>query len=262
MKVDSPQYLEHSVFANFAMYAKFYRTWAQHIFLWPTQGTQAIANIDSYSFSSLAGTFESIHDVLQNGKINDAWTLLRKYNDAIIINLYSITYLQNHFNIDNFVVTKINDWISGKQKLPSIKTMSDYILGCSNLHDANKVILGDTKKYHRTRRRCNEHTHYKFFQHVMLNDSDVYIKNRTQLLDTILEDARYLFFLHFSYVIFMNQHYAASSDYIDHMECGLSPPFNSQYWVAPFVQDVFDELKEYRPEVVLFLQKHTAMDFQ
>ena len=31
--------------------------------------------------------------------------------------------------------------------------------------------------------------------------------------------------------------YIMSTDYIDHLEFGLTPPDGSQYWVAPFVAE-------------------------
>ena len=33
-----------------------------------------------------------------------------------------------------------------------------------------------------------------------------------------------------------------SSDYLDALECNMQPEADSQYWVAPFVQEIFDDI--------------------
>ena len=43
--------------------------------------------------------------------MNDAYTLLRKYYDAAIINIYTNLYLEDNFSIENFVVDKIENWL-------------------------------------------------------------------------------------------------------------------------------------------------------
>ena len=63
-------------------------------FFFMTQGTTSVVNLDSYVFSSIKGTLSSINMILKDGRINDSWTLLRKYHDSIIINIYSCLFLK------------------------------------------------------------------------------------------------------------------------------------------------------------------------
>ena len=66
--------------------------------------------------------------------------------------------------------------------------------------------------------------------------------------------------LHLSYLFFAKQHYMASSDYLDYLECGLTPEPDSQYWVAPFVQEMFDEVvAQHRPDIAARIKDHTSM---
>ena len=90
-------------------------------------GTKAIGNIDTYVYLSMHGTVESIKIVLLAGRINDAYALLRKYYDSVVINVYSNLYLKDNFSIENFVVEKINNWRQGKETLPDYRVMSQYI---------------------------------------------------------------------------------------------------------------------------------------
>ncbi len=51
-----------------------------------------------------------------------------------------------------------------------------------------------------------------------------------------------------------------SNDYLDHLECGMTPPEDSQYWVAPFVQSVFTNiLDNERPDIGSTILKNTFM---
>lgn len=97
------------------------------VFSFASMGTKAFCNIDTYVYSSMQGTVESIKTILLAGRINDAYALLRKYHDSAVINVYSNLYLRNNFSIENFVVEKIHNWLQGKEKLPEYRIMSQYI---------------------------------------------------------------------------------------------------------------------------------------
>ena len=51
-----------------------------------------------------------------------------------------------------------------------------------------------------------------------------------------------------------------SSDYIDYLDCGDTPPKDSQYWVAPFVLDFVDKYKNTLDKDFLnYLRENTSM---
>lgn len=83
---------------------EFYRQLATSVFSFATMGTKAIYNIDTYVYSSMQGTLESMRAILLAGRINDAYALLRKYHDSAVINVYSNLYLHNNFSIEKFIV--------------------------------------------------------------------------------------------------------------------------------------------------------------
>ena len=94
----------------------------------------------------------------------------------------------------------------------------------------------------------------------MLNDNKVHIENRGWWLDRFSSDVRDLFILHLGYIFFLNGHYMMSSDHMDALECGMQPEEDSQYWVAPFIQEVFDELiTPRRPDVTFAIKASSAM---
>lgn len=259
MQVTDKAYTEHRVFAELDLYANFYQQLAMSVLQFVSMGTRAIWNIDTYTYSSIQGTLESIKATLLAGRINDAYALLRKYYDSAVINVYSSLYLKDNFSIENFVVEKINHWLQGKETLPEYRVMSQYIKASQTLKPITDLLYGDDR-YKRLRDRCNDHTHYNFFHHVMLNDNEIYIENRGQWLERFGEDVRDIFVLHLGCVFFLNDHYMMSSDHLDALECNMEPENNSQYWVAPFIQDVFDEvITPRRHDITAAIKANSAM---
>ncbi len=254
-----PEYQNHTVFSDLARYVAFYRQLAESVFPWVEGGTTAMCNIDSYVFSSIQGTLESVQTVLRAGRINDAYALLRKYFDSAIISVYSCLYLEDHYSIDNFIVEQVNNWVTGRTRLPEYRIMSQYIRSSSRVASITMLLFADDR-YKRLRDRCNDHTHYNFYRTLLLNDNEISIRGRIRTLDEFAADVRDVLILHVAYVFSIKQHYMASSDFVDCLDCGMTPEPNSQYWVAPFVQDVFDNaVTKYRPDVANAIKDRTSM---
>jgi hypothetical protein len=259
MQVTDKAYQEHPVFAELERYTEFYQKLAMSVFSFATMGTTAICNIDTYVYSSMQGTLESIKSILLSGRINDGYALLRKYYDSAVINAYSNLYLLENYSVESFLVEKINNWLQGRDKLPEYWEMSNYLKKSEVLKPINDVF-GVDERYKRLRGRCNDHTHYNFYRYAMLNDNEVYIKDREWWLNQLLEDVRDVFALHLGYVFFIKDHYMMSSDYIDSLECGMQPEEHSQYWVAPFIQQIFDEvITPRRPDITTTIKEKSAM---
>jgi len=258
MILDS-KYTEHQIYSQLSEYAEFYGSLSESIFQFITPGTKSIGNIDSYLFSSVQCTLESIKDILVKGHINDAYALLRKYYDSIIINIYTNIYLRDNHSIENFIVREIDNWRQGKSKLPKIREMLHYIIKSDKLNEING-LLHKKNKYIVIRERCNNHIHYNFYQHFILNDKNVILNHRIKYLDLLSQDLLDIFILHISYIFTINDHYMISTDYIDSLNCGLKPEENSQYWVAPFIQEIFTNvLKKNRPDIAEYIKTNTSM---
>jgi len=256
-------YSEHSVFKHLSEYAQFYKNLSTSVMGWVTQGAKDfVLNIDTYVYSSIQGTLDSIKDILVKGRINDSYALLRKYHDSVIINVYSNLYLDDNFSIENFVVEKINNWLHGKEQLPEYRVMSDYIRKSEKLAKVNALLYKDNT-YKEIRDRCNDHTHYNFYRNLLLNDNEIYLKNRLGILNIFSKDLENLFILHFTYLFYLKDHYMMSSDYIDSMDLGLTPEEDSQYLVAPFIQEIFDKIiKKNRIDLALEIKGNTLMKLE
>ena len=259
------EYTEHKIFIELIELSKFYNDFSYSIMCFGSLGTKNIINIDTYMMSSISGTLESINDVLKNGRISDAYALLRKYYDMCIINIYVNLYLKDNFSIEEFVVEKIDNWLKVKEKLPAVKEMSNYI---SKSHKLKKItsalqITEDLKEksvYKLIRNRCNDYIHYNYYKNVIINDNQIGFVNRIKYLDLFFDDLKNILILHLSLLFFLEENYMSSSDYLDYLDCGLKPEEGSQYWVAPFIQKVFDKwIKKYRPDIANIIKNSTFM---
>lgn len=264
MEVESEAYQSHRIFTDLKLYIDFYESLSMSVFLFITMGTKAIANIDSYTYSSMQGTLESIRTLLLNGRINDAYALLRKYYDSVIINIYTNLYLDEHFSmdqlkVDNFIVEKIQNWLSEKVPLPRNKDMHEYIRHSRKVTPVTSALLSDGR-YKSIRDRCNDHTHYNYYQLVLLNDNKISLPNRLQYLALCRNDIRDIVILHLAFIFYIKDVYMMSSDYLDALECNMQPEPDSQYWVAPFIQKFFDNIvTPYRPEVTNLIKNASDM---
>ena len=259
MRVNDPEFQNHALFDELDRYVTFYESLANSVFSWVTQGTRALGNIDSYVYSSIQGTLSSIVVILRNGRINDAYALLRMYFDSATINIYSLLYLDEHISLGSFVVTQIDNWLKGRDKLPDFGFMARYIRKSSTVKAITDILLADDR-YMRLRNRCNDHTHYNFFGNVLLNDNEIHLPHRGRSLDEFLVDLRDIFAFHIAYVFCVREIYMMSSDYRDSLEVGMTPEPDSQYWVAPFIQEMFDRtLATHRPDLAQCLRAHTSM---
>jgi hypothetical protein len=259
MMVSDEEFQKHTVFADLERYGAFYESLARSVFPFVSVGTRAICNIDSYVFSSIQGTLASIQTILRDGRINDAYTLLRKYYDSSIINIYTGLYLEDHLSIESFIVTQIDRWLQGRDQLPEFRIMSQYIRDSQKVAPITSLLYSDAR-YKRLRDRCNDHTHYNYYRNVLLNDKDIVLEGRRQALDEFSNDIRDVLILHLSYLFFGNGHYMTSSDYLDCLECGMTPEPDSQYWVAPFVQAMFDQtIKKSRPDIAATIKQNSSM---
>jgi hypothetical protein len=257
--ITEKQYAEHPVFEQLEKYSAFYDNLSSLIFQFVSMGTGSVLNIDTYVYSSMQGTLDSIREILLHGRINDAYALLRKYYDAGIINIYTNLYLDDHFSIENFVVEKIDNWLKGKEQLPDIRSMNSYIQKSEKVAPIYRLLHQD-KRYSELRDRCNDHTHYNFYHNVLLNNRQMFSEKKIAILNRFAKDLENIFILHLAYLFYFSDHYMMASEYIDCLDCGITPDPESLYWVAPFVQDIFDTvIKKNRMDLALEIKSKTSM---
>jgi hypothetical protein len=259
IKPEGKEYQEHIIFPTIKQFSDFYELLSDNVFRFISSGTTTPFNIDSYMFMSMQGTLDSISEILSKGRINDSYALLRKYYDSVIINIYTAIYLEENRSFENFIVQKIDRWLKGEETLPEYRVMSQYIRDSKKLAPINDLLYKD-ETYKNLRNRCNDHTHYNYYYNLILNDGKVYIVNRLKHLDCLKLDLQNIFILHLSYLFYLNDFYMSSSDYVDYLDCDMTPVEGSEYWVAPYVQNIYDNiLKKYRLDLANLIKSSTQM---
>lgn len=252
-------YQEHIIFKQLDEFSNFYKSLSFSTMRFVTIGTKAI-NLDTYVFSSIQGTLDSIKEILLKGRVNDAYALLRKYYDSSIINVYTNLYLIDHFSIDNFIVEKIDNWRKGTETIPEYRVISKYIQESEKLKPITDLLRKDDS-YKNIRNRCNDHTHFNFYYTILLNDGELYLPERIKEIDNFSKDLTAIFIQHFAYLFYLNDYYMMASDYIDSLDCGITPEEASQFWVANFIQEIFDKwVKTNRNDIADILKSKTSMD--
>lgn len=256
------EYQDHVIFSEINEYKSFYRSLSYSISNWVSMGTSAIRNLDTYVYTSIEGTLESIQKILKMGRMNDSYALLRKYFDATMINIYSNLYLENNFSFDNRIVKQIEDWKNGSETIPEYRVISRYVKQSQKLEPVTQLLNKDNR-YRAIRNRCNNHMHYNFYKNLIYNDNKIYLGDRVELLNTLSNDLKDLFIQHISYLFYLKEHYMMSSDYIDALEIGSQPEEGSQYFVAPFIQKIFDDvLKKNRSDIAQLIKEDTIMELE
>lgn len=84
------EYYSHEVFTVLKDIVNFYDFLSDNSFrfLGNSLITTVTQNLDTSVYEAICGTVESIAVVLKNGRINDVYSLLRKYDDAIMVDTY------------------------------------------------------------------------------------------------------------------------------------------------------------------------------
>jgi hypothetical protein len=172
-------------------------------------------------FLSISGTMESIREILEKGRINDAYGLMRKYYEAITIQIYFLLHISEHAagirnkkyeeddseaGINRYITKLINDlfdnplqtWIDEERNLPHFSVMARFIKDrISGYLDTELLSL---QTYIDLRRRCEDNLHYNSPNSFVLNNSIAEI-DRMPVLNQLSEDLRDLFILHFVYIL-------------------------------------------------------------
>lgn len=256
------EYKEHKIFDVLSELWEFYDYLFDSVAPFANAGTVFPLNIDCFVFSSIKRTLESIKMVLSNGCVNDGYSLLRKYYDVTIINVYTQLFLEEHSTIEHFMVDSIDNWVEGTEKLPPFRTMSRYIRESERLKPITELLFKD-KLYQEIRNRCNDYTHYNSYRSLILNNKEAYCPNRVKVLDIILDDLVDIFVQHFACIFYLHDKYMMNTEYVDLVSMCFSPEEDSLYWVPPFIQDAFDRwIKPRRPDIAEEMKSKTCMNLE
>ena len=257
------KYLTHKVFQEIEYLEKFYEKLSYGCFRFVPLGAMNILNYASYIYLAIQNTFASIKTILTNGAINDAFVLVRKLFDDVLVEIY-INVLRldkNDFKGGNLTVKEVDEWLTGKYRIPTLKKLLKKLETLPSTKDLYPFFEWETD-LKKCRDILDDSVHSNRFSRMLLNCKSLFIENRENYLDSIYRILNHIFTIHLSFTFYINGHYFMSSDYVDHLELGLTPPKDSQKWIAHYAQEAFDKFIKPKKELSAFIKEHCGLNIQ
>lgn len=211
-------------------------------------------------------TAGSIISCCESGCLADANSLLRKYRDDLFFYLYIVVYSKsNQMEIKTAKLKQMEDniekWINNNLCDLSIGTVMQAIGQSPLAKDA--VTKYHLQSYFKTiGEKLNNYVHSNGVNYYNRN-VNTYTGNSLQVqMQELLNDLR---FLTITFVFLLTICFPLSimaTDYVDYLEFNEMPPDGSQYWVAPFVNEFFNQnLDLIDKGCIDYLRENTLMEF-
>lgn len=263
------EYKNHKIFGLLADIKEFYYYLSMNDDTCSLSVVKNIFNVNYDIYCSLSNTVDSMLTLLNKGRINDSMALMRKYNDAVIIHVYSMILIEDEksifFNESHKIYENIvNKWVHGKEQL--MKREKQILNKIKSIDKRlEKLLFSDKEKetYNKGRTIGDDNVHYNSYDMFTINNEQ--IMNNKYSID-YLNDAYnailFIFIIHFSYIVRINPLSMVSSDYVCMLDAGLTPEEGSQNYAASFAIDIFFKyIKPYDKELANYLNNCTFLEF-
>jgi len=196
----------------------------------------------SFSLQALISSVEltagNIIECCECACIADANTLLRKYRDDLFFYLYIVVYDSNKKQDTPIDTTNMEENISRwiQNGLDSF-----YIQDVLRAIGASPELMEPASNYNLQKsfnsigKRLNNFVHRNGYVYYNRSIGSYEENEFCNYLKVLQDDLKYMTVTFLFLLILCSPLSIMSTDYIDYLECGETPPDGSQYWVAPFV---------------------------
>lgn len=212
-------------------------------------------------------TAGSIISCCESGCMADAFSLLRKYRDDMFFYLYVAVYdTCNKLEHDSQIVAQmeknIDRWINNNLNDLHIGDILKAIGQSSQVKDA--VQKYKLKSYFNTiGNRLNDYVHSNGALFYNRNVNAYQGDSLQKQMQVLLKDMRFITIAFLFLLTLCSPLSIMSTDYVDYLDCGLTPPEGSQYCVAPFVAEFFKINIDLIDESCMkYLKDNTHMEFE
>lgn len=224
----------------------------------------------AFSLQMISTSFEltvgSIISCCESGCMADAYSLLRKYRDDLFFYLYIVVYdSYDKFEKKTQTVLKMEEniekWIANNLNDLQIGTVLKDIGQSQGAKDA--VRKYKLKPYFITlREKLNNYVHSNGVDFYNRNVNSYQEDALLRQLESLLKDMSFITTTFLFLLTLCSPLSIMSIDYVDYLDCNITPPEGSQYWVAPFITDFFKENIDLIDESCMeFLRDNTSMKF-
>lgn len=225
----------------------------------------------TFSLQMISTAFEltagSIISCCESGCIADAYSLMRKYRDDLFFYLYIVVYdscnkLNGKSPATNQMEANIERWIKNDLDDLHIGTVLQAIGQFSRVRNA--VQKYKLKSYFDTlNKRLNDYVHSNEVAFYNRNVNAYQGKTLQKQLEALLKDLRSITITFLFLLTLCSPLSIMSTDYVDCLDCNMTPPDGSQYRVAPFVTAFFKRNIDLIDESCMkYLHDNTLMEFE
>lgn len=252
-------YYNHEVFELIKHIIDYYDKVAYSCFGFIPNGTLGAANYSSYVFRSICTTLKSIKMLLKEGHLADAFVLIRKLFDTVMVEIYLNVVREEKYDwMENFVVKDVDEWIKRKIRIPRVNNILKVLKESKTTKDLYPFFGWNS--YLKTNRDfLDEHVHVCNFRSVMLNCKDNYLESRETQLKNAAIVLKQIMIVHLAFTFYMNGHYMMADTYMSYKEMGDTPPEGSEHWLAKYAQDAFDEFIKPHTKLAEFIKENCCM---
>lgn len=238
--IDNDSYKNHIVFSLVDDIISFYDNIAENCYQIIPNGTLGICNYETHIYYALKGTLTSVKSLLLQGYINDGYTLVRKYYDDILVDLYFDVIRTDKFDVlKSIVVEDVNNWLHSKHRIPCTKSILKTLKSSPQTKQIFTLFGWDSYLKH-NREFLDDSVHSNRYSRLILNCNTLMI-NRENHLSNCYTILKQLFILHLVFIFCLNPTYMRASDYLDSLEMNVAPIKDSENWIAPFALNTFNK---------------------
>lgn len=245
----SESYKNHAVFKEINNISNFYKELSYTCFYFLPNGVRSKLNYASYVYTSIQGTLESVNTLLTIGRITDACTLVRKYFDDVLVEIYIDVIRKDRFDWeDNIIVKDVDEWIKNKHRIPQTKKLLSILKKSESTKDIYP-FFGWNTYFDKNREWLNDSVHGNRYMSVVLNCNKLCVENKEMYLKNILIIVNQIFTMHLAFIFHLNPQYMMDPGYIDLLGQGITPIEGSETWLASYAQEAFDK----------YIKKHSVL---
>ena len=252
-------YTKHKIFGEIEDYKDFYDSISNSCHCFIPNGVEPMLNYASYIFTSIQSTLDSVKMLFENGRINDAYVLIRKLFDDILVEIYIDILRKDNFDYEeNIIVKDANEWIKGKYRIPCIKKILQTIKDSPTTKEIYP-FFGWNTYLEKDRVFLDDSVHSNRYSIMLINCDQLYIENREQYLDKASVILKQIFTLHLSFIFYLNPQYLMDSTYVDYLDEGATPPKGSENWIAIYAQEAFDKYIKARAQLATLIKQNCSL---
>jgi hypothetical protein len=260
--IPSKEYIEHPVFKEIKYMMDLYDHISKTCYSFIPSGTLSIVNYASYIFLALEGTLDSIQTLLKIGRINDAFALVRKLFDDVLVENYIDVIRNDKYDWEeNVIVKDVDKWLKGKYRIPQMKKILKVLEKSPRTRDLYPFFGWETY-LKKNRELLDDSVHSNRYRFLLLNCNRVHLDNRVKQLQNILILVKQIVRIHLAFIFHMNPQYLMATDYMDYLEAGQQPPDGSDSWIAPYAQEAFDRYIKPYPQIAEFVKKECYLNIE